>query len=164
MENKNILVAGCSTKKGIKIAKFLKDRGFIVYGLDRFLDSHLKVFRFFKIDMRHVESMGLMLSIANPKFIIFCPDEILQIDYSYPSYLGLLNAMTNNGIKNIILCLNNVDYNPKTLTDVSHLAMYHLTNIFINDHKLNTRILLKGDNLLKEIKRFVTSREEKDGE
>jgi len=70
---KKILVLGASGNKGKKIAEFLKNRGFLVFGADKVASrENIKdVNRFFRLNLRHKDSLWLMFSVVGPEILIY---------------------------------------------------------------------------------------------
>lgn len=154
MEN-NILIAGCSTKRGIKITKFLKNKGYTLFGVDRNTMAEPLVSRFFRMDMRHKDNMGLIMTIAKPTTLIFCPDIVGIVDYNYTAFAGVLNAGTDAGVKKIVLCLDDIYAQPKNPNEISQTSMNSLLSYSKIKHNLETLVITNKSNLLKEIKEFV---------
>lgn len=153
MEN-NILVAGCSTQRGTKIIKFLQHKGFNVFGVDRYFVGALK--SFFRMDMRHKESMKMAITIAKPTVVIFCPaEQIGQIDYNYPAFSSVIVSTCEAKVKKLVLCLDDIYLSPKSVNEISQLAMYYLTDVFKNEFGMEILVITQKGNLLKEIKQFV---------
>ena len=107
----NILIANFLNYKAIKIGKFLKNKGYHVFGIDKFENEDSKLAdRFFKVDLRHRESLELVFTVVKPDVIIFCMDNIRNngfdyVDYSYPTYMNILSTAIRFGIKKVILSL-----------------------------------------------------------
>lgn len=165
----NILVAGCTNSRGFKLAKFLLNRGFSVFGVDRFTNEEVeKAVRYFRIDLRHPQSMGLVMEVAKPTTIIFCPDinlgrdSFTNIDYSYIAYLNLLMKAVEYKVENVVLCLDEVKETPETPIELTQLSLKLMTDIFSKHAGFETLLITRESNLLKEIKRFLLSNEEEE--
>lgn len=165
----NILVAGCTNSRGFKLTKFLLNRGFSVFGVDRFHNDEVEqVVRYFRIDLRHPQSMELVMEVAKPTTVVFCPDinvsrdSFTNIDYSYIAYLNLLMNCVKFNVENIILCIDEVKENPETPAELTQLSLSLMTNIFSKKAGLQNLIITRESNLLKEIKRFLLSNDEEE--
>lgn len=163
MENKNILLTGCFAYQGKIIAKFLQNKGFLVYGVGRYMPKDLSVSRFFKVDTRHEGSMQLVMGIASPSSVIFCHEPVVNIDYSYPAYSGLLFFIDDTRVKKLILCIDDIYETPKNPNEASQLALYWLTQVYKDTHNVDVLVVTKRNNLLKEIKRFLMGTGEGNG-
>ena len=108
--------------------------------------------------MRHKESMKLVMSIIKPSTIIFCHEPVADIDYTYPSYSGLLFSISKE-VKKLILCIDNVYEKPQNPNEVSQLACYWLTQIYKEKYGIDSLVVTKEKNLLKEIKKFIVKTE-----
>lgn len=156
MENNSILLAGYATKRGIKIARFLSHKGYAVFGMDRHEPLTTKdAFRFFRMGMNNKEAIKLAMIVSKPQAVIFCPDTVDKIDYNYLSYSNVLSAIVENNIKKIVLCLDEICDKPKTINELSQLAMYYMTDIVKNESALDSLVITNQSNLLKEIKHFL---------
>lgn len=160
MENKNILIVGFINKKAKKIADFLKRKAFSVYAMDRIVPFELKVEQFYRIDPRYKDNIKLVIGMTQPEVIIFCPEEVVAVDYSYPTSLALFPTLLESNVKKLVVCLDDIVREPKTVNEVSQLAIYCLTDIYTNNFQLDTMVVTNKDNLLKKVKRFVTKIEE----
>ena len=119
--NSNVVIAGCSSNKGTKLAKFLTNRGLTIYGVDRFHNDSIEGFdRFFRIDLRHKDSMRLVMSIGQPSVAIFCGEtghinnSFEVLDQNYAAYLNFLISCIIQGVKKIVLCIEDVYEEPTT--------------------------------------------------
>ncbi|MEK6881608.1 MAG: NAD-dependent epimerase/dehydratase family protein, partial [Nanoarchaeota archaeon] len=90
----NILIAGGATVRGLKISKFLQRKGYAVFGVDRYQPSDLYVKKFFRMDMRHIDNMALIMTIVKPTVLVFCPETVTPTYNSYLSFSGVLGAAT----------------------------------------------------------------------
>lgn len=163
MEN-NILIAGACTTRGIKLSKFLQRKGYSVFGVDRYQPTTLLVKKFFRMDMRHQDNMALIMAIVKPNILVFCPEAVTPTYNSYISFSGVLGASIKAGVKNVVLCLDDIYDLPKDINQIAQLSMYHLLNVYKIQNSLDTLIITDHSNLLKEIKKFVTPKNIKDGE
>ncbi len=159
--NNTILIAGGATQRGAKIGRFLRNKGYNVFGVDRTHTDKPVFARFFRMDMRHPESIALVMSIVKPTILIFCPEKVVQRDYSYPAYTTVLDTAGKAGVKKVILCLDTIVEKPKTFDEISQLALYQTTNVLQDEYKFESLIITEKDNLLREIKEFVGKGEEK---
>ncbi len=160
----NVLVAGCTNSRGFKLTKFLINRGFSVFGVDRFLNDEVgKSVRYFRIDLRHPQSMDLVMQVAKPTTVIFCPDinlnrdSFTNIDYSYIAYLNLLMCSAKFNVKNLILCVDEIKTDPKTPMELTQLSLKIMTDIFSSHENFKSLVITKESNLLKEVKKFLLS-------
>lgn len=160
--NNNVVIAGCSSNRGTKLAKFLTDRGFTVYGVDRFSNDSIEGFaRFFRIDLRHKDSMRLVMSIGQPDTAIFCGEtahinnSFEVLDQSYPAYLNFLINVVMQKVKRIVLCIETIYIKPVTPFEVSQNALSQLTGVFSKQYNLESIIITNKENLLREIKDFI---------
>ena len=150
MEN-NILIVSFLNKKAKMIANFLEKRNFSVSVMDRTIPSSLGKIQFFKIDTRHKENIKLVLLMVRPSVIIFCPEEIT----GYSTCLALFSAMAESKDKNIIVCLDYISDEPKTVKEASQWIINTLVEIYTDEYSLNTLMITNEDNLLKKTKFFI---------
>ena len=157
MEKSSILVVGAATRKGKLISKFLVDRGYFVTGTDRFNDDKSQCDRFFRIDTRFVDNIKLVLSLAKPEVVIFCPDENEKTEQGYTVCKAILQAMVDVGLQKLIVCLSSLVTIPKltTIREVSDLSISHLVDVFDKQYMLDISYLVDTENLLKEIKKIL---------
>ena len=160
--NNNVVIAGCSSNKGTKLAKFLTNKGFTVYGVDRFSNNSIEGFaRFFRIDLRHKDSMGLVMAIGKPNTVIFCGEtahinnSFEVLDQSYCAYLNFLISVIIQGVKKIVLCIEDVYAQPTSPFEVSQNALSEVTWLFKKKYNLEILIITKKQNLLREVKDFI---------
>lgn len=158
-----ILVAGCSNSKGSKISKFLTNKGYMVFGVDKFVTDNIASFiRFFRIDLRQADGMRLVFLVAKPDTIIYCADYMQNkdsfqvIEYNYTSYLNFLICGMEKNVKKVILCVENIVSKPETPYDVTQLALRQLTEVFEEKYKTSSLIIDNEVNLLKSIKKFLS--------
>ncbi len=153
MEN-NILIAGVGTVRGIKLAKFLTRKGHNVYGVDRHQPMDQIVKKFFRMDMRHQDNMELIMTIVKPTTLVFCPESVSPTYNSYISFSGVLGAAMKAGVKRVALCLDDIFENPKDVDQVAQLAMSELLGVYVFKNVIESLIITKKSNLLKEMKEF----------
>ena len=151
MENNNILIVSFLNKKSKMIANFLEKRNFSVSVMDRVIPSNLGKIQFFRIDTRHKENIKLVLSMVRPSVIVFCPEEVT----GYSTCTALFPAMAESSNRNIIVCLDYIAPDPKTVKEAFQWIINTLAEIYTDEYSLNTQILTDSDNLLKKTKFFI---------
>lgn len=161
MENpaEKILVLGASGNKGKKVAEFLKNRGFLVFGADKIADEEdvKNVGRFFRLNLRHKDSLWLMFSVVKPEVLIYVA--ISPQEENYSTFLVVISKATEFKVKKIALILKNFtdsdSWGINNLYELSQKAMIEALKIISRQYKIDYKIINENDNLLKELKKFL---------
>lgn len=164
MENKKekpkrVLVAGASGRRGRKVKDFLSSRGALVYGADRFVrkDDIKGSTRFFRLNLGHRDSVGLMFRIVRADALAYCAVTRQNRD-NFSTYLNTLLLALKHGVRQVFLVLNgDVKEKPKDIYEVTELAMALVTKVYSKNSNFSYKIIGPGDNLLKEVKKFLKS-------
>lgn len=164
-----VLIANCLSEKGEKISKFLENQGINTVGVDKYEDKEKNsASSFFKLNLRHPDSVRLMLALTNPSTLIY-PWEPVKDKFNYPDYssielFSLLSIGSNQGINSVILCIDSLPDCDCALdgayADMNQLVLKALVNDFVREYKMKSLIITKKDNLLKVIKIFLKGGEQ----
>ena len=159
----SILVTGAMGFQGSKIVQFLRSRDYSVIGVDKYLDEAKNhATQFFKLDLKHRDSVRLLTEICKPIVVIYCPDEQHFedefVDFSNLTFINLMMNVDKTILKGLGVCLNSLVVNPLEMTTLDSLYTFNtlfITDYFAKKYKLEKMLITKNDNLLKDIKRLV---------
>ena len=161
--NHPILIVGSLSLKGYKITKFLRNKGYSVIGTDRKKNGgRNKANKFMRIDLRNQNNIALLLKLYSPSTIIYCTEEMKDedqfsvVDYNPLVLQNLLIQMSQNNISEIAVCVENQPDKLNTPKDLGEFNLRMLTALFSQKYNWHSKIIDKRDNLLKEIKEFVS--------
>lgn len=157
-----ILVANSLSSKGRKIVTFLKNNGRTVYGVDRFESPQDNpADKYFRLDLRHKESVTLLANICKPQVVIYCwdkpneADEFTTIDYAPIALNNLLVNLVSDLTDKVILCVEKDGYGNGYPSQATEAHLITLTEAFIRELKIGGRIITNEENLLKTIKQEI---------
>lgn len=141
--------------------KFLKDRGFLVFGADRIAqEEDIKgTTRFFKLNLRHRDSIWLMFNVVKPHALVYCA--IARGNRgNYGTFFSVLSMAIKFGIKKVMVIVTKppIHKKPKDLLEIEELAIVSATQLLAKKHDFKHDVVTQGDNLLKKIKRFLKER------
>ena len=160
---KKILVVNAMGYQGYKVTNFLNNQGHNVIAVDRyFQEDKNKANKFFKLDLKHKDSVKLLSELCKPEILVFCAE---QNSDEYRDVV-MLNNITGNidTLKSLILSL---DYVPTKVDNLNDLIRYNLVTLirfYSIRNDANELIITSSDNLLKSIKSFLLRGGGVDGE
>lgn len=157
-----VLVTNSLSAKGRKIVTYLKNNGKTVYGVDRYESpDDNPADRYFKLDLRHKESVTLLANICKPNVVIFCwdkpdeKDEFTTIDYAPIALNNILINLVTDLTDKVILCVEKDGYGNCYPSQATEAHLITLTEAFTREYKIGGRIITNEENLLKTIKQEI---------
>lgn len=152
--DETILVTGAFTPKGSKIINFLQSRGVEVIGVDKKgKEEDSQASKLFRLDLRHQESIKLLLTFCHPTTLIFCWEG--QNDPSIINYslIALWSLLAQASFTKVILVNNTVEGG--TILSLMDHYLLILVEFFQREKNYELSIINEADNLLKSIKEII---------
>ena len=156
-----ILVTGAMSFQGSKIIQFLRSRDYNVIGVDKYINEDRNhATRFFKLDLKHRDSVRLLVDICKPTIVIYCYENTEQeefVDFNAITFANLMINIDKDTLKEIVLCIDTLPEDPMiSMKNIYKQNLLNLQHYFSHKYDINVTTILEEDNLLKCVKKVIT--------
>lgn len=159
-DSRRILVAGAMGRRGRKVLEFLKSRNYHVASADKLAEENIEGVPFFKMNLKHRDSLWLTFSVFKPNTLIYCAVSKNTIE-NYDTFLNVLLTALKFGVKEVVVVVDKI-YGEKEVGspyDIDQLAIALLVKVLARQYKLRYTLIDQSQNLLKEVKLFLKDHE-----